>query len=230
LPITTTAGTWLDVRANLLVPATAAQVLVLGPRGQPHAVPSTLAQGVVRARFRADRDGPWLVQVLATVAGGPRPVAEARLFAGAAPTSLSGPSRAPGEEAAQVADPADFLLAMVNGARHGEGLAPLRNDERLGRIARAHAEAMRATRRLAHDAADGSPGDRVQNAGIAARAVGENVARAADATHAHRTLWQSPSHRSNLLDPGFDSCGMGVASDEDGTLWVCELFANLALP
>jgi uncharacterized protein YkwD len=230
LPITTTVGKWLDVRARLLVPATEARVLVLGPRGEPHAVPSTFAEGLVRARFRADRDGPWLVQVLATVAGGPRPVAEARVFAGDPPTSLAGPSRAPGEGAAPDAAPADSILAMVNGARKSEGLGPLRKDERLGRIARAHAEAMRDARRLAHDAADGTPGDRVQNAGIAARAVGENVAHAADATHAHRTLWQSPSHRSNLLDPAFDSVGVGVASDDDGTIWVCELFAKLASP
>jgi uncharacterized protein YkwD len=119
---------------------------------------------------------------------------------------------------------------MVNGARASEGLGALRRDARLDRIARSHAEAMRAERRLAHEAADGSPGDRVQNAGILARSVGENVARAADANHAHRTLWQSPSHRSNLLDAGFDSCGIGVAPDADGTIWVCELFAKLPSP
>ncbi len=230
LPIHTRAGTWLEVKARLLVPATEAKVVVLGPHGQPHAVPSTLEQRSVRARFHADRAGPWLVQVLATVAGGPRPVAEARVFAGDAPKTLGGASRAPGEQAATDGDPADSIFAMVNGARRSEGLGPLRRDPRLERVARAHAEAMRAERRLAHDAADGSPGDRVQNAGIAARAVGENVARAADAKHAHRTLWQSPSHRSNLLERGFDSCGIGVVSDADGTIWVCELFATLGRP
>jgi uncharacterized protein YkwD len=227
LPMHTSAGTWLEVTARLRVPATEAKVLVLGPRGRPHAVPSTLEQQLVRARFRADRAGPWLVQVLATVAGGPRPVAEARVFAGDAPKTLSGASPAPGEQAATNADPGDALFAMVNGARESEGLGLLRRDPRLERVARAHAEAMRAERRLAHDVTDGSPSDRVQNAGIAARAVGENVARAADPKHAHRTLWQSPSHRSNLLERGFNACGIGVASDADGSIWVCELFASL---
>jgi uncharacterized protein YkwD len=51
------------------------------------------------------------------------------------------------------------------------------------------------------------------------------VAHAADARHAHRTLWASPSHRSNLLESRFDAVGVGSATGSDQTVWVCEVFA-----
>ena len=81
---------------------------------------------------------------------------------------------------------------------------------------------------LAHDTGLGTPAERAARAGIDARVLGENVAHALDAERAHRTLWASPSHRKNLLDPRFDALGLGVAVDsDDGSLWVSEIFARL---
>lgn len=228
LPTNARPGAWLELRARLLVPASGAEVLVLGPRGAPHGVPTSFDGEHVRARFNVDHEGAWLVQVLASVEGGPRPVAEAMVFAGAAPATLAPSRRAPGEARARGLAPVDAIAAMVNGARASEGLGRLARDARLDRVAQAHAETMRAAHRLAHEGTDGSPADRVAQAGIAASAVGENVAHAADAESAHRTLWHSPSHRSNLLETHFDALGVGVAQDADGTLWVCEVFAGLA--
>jgi len=202
-------------------------VIVLGPRGEPHAVTSSLDRGEVKARFHVDREGLWLVQVLATIAGGPRPVAEALVLAGSRPETLVASLPAPGENDGTAADPAAALAGMVNGARGSEGLTRLTRDARLDRAAQAHAEVMRDEHQLAHEGRDGSPSDRLERVGVAAHTVGENVAHAADAAHAHRTLWQSPSHRSNLLESRFDTFGVGVAGDADGTLWVCELFAAI---
>lgn len=226
LPTQANVGAWLDVSARLLVPASEVKVVVLGPRGQAHSVPSSFTGGSVRARFHVDRDGAYLVQVLATVDGGPRPVAEAAVHAGAEPSSLLAAAPAPGEDAHGAGPPADALARMVNAARASEGVAPLRRDPRLDRVAEAHARAMLAAAALAHDAGDGSPNDRLVAAGVPATAVGENVAHAADARHAHRTLWRSPSHRSNLLEAGYDSMGLGAAQDEAGNLWVCEVFVR----
>jgi uncharacterized protein YkwD len=61
---------------------------------------------------------------------------------------------------------------------------------------------------------------------IAARRVGENVARARTLQRAHRVLWDSPSHRGNVLDPGFDALGIGVVRTDDGDVVVCELFVD----
>lgn len=227
LPTSVRIGAWLDFRAGLLVPANEVEVLVLGPRGLPHRVPAVLSGGEARARVHVDREGMFLVQLLANVEGGPRPVAEALVFAGSTPNSRFSALPAPGEAAAVATDePAQALLSMLNTARNTEGLAPLAADARLTAVAQAHAEAMRRTKRVAHDAGDGSPLDRASALELALGAIAENVAHAGDAAHAHRALWASPSHRSNLLDPRFEAIGIGVASDDDGSIWVCELFAH----
>ncbi|HEY3667136.1 MAG TPA: CAP domain-containing protein, partial [Polyangiaceae bacterium] len=226
LPTRVRVGQWLDVRAVLRVPASDAKLVVLGPRGAPHAVPTSFADGQARARFNADSPGPWLVQLLAAVDGGPRPLLEAWVFAGTEPPSELSVPKAPGEEAAQSsADPSAALYTMVNAARQSERLPPLTRDARLEELARAHAEAMRRARKTAHDAGDGDLNQRLEQQNLQL-AAGENVAHAGSATLAQRALWASPSHRENLLFPSFDLVGIGVAPDPDGTLWVCQVFGT----
>jgi len=225
LPTRARTGQWLSVSANTLVPTTAAKLVVLGPRGAPHAVPTSFDGRSLRARFNADRAGAWLVQVLAAVEGGPRPLLEALVFAGVEPSPELARSSAPGEEEASGKTPERALYAMIDRARASEGLAPLARAEELEALARAHAEAMRRAHKTAHDAGDGDLEERLERAGLRLQA-GENVAHAASAALAQRALWSSPSHRENLLLPAYDSVGVGVAADADGTLWVCEVFAS----
>jgi uncharacterized protein YkwD len=227
VPTSVRPGTWVTVDARLLVPAQAASVLVLGPRGAARRVPTSFGGSRVTARFSADHEGAWLVQVLATVEGGPRPVAEAVVHVGASPPTRFASAPVPGEESGGDADPGTSLLAMVNAARRAEGLSPVRADPALMELATRHASAMRDAQRLAHDIGQGTPDQRAERAGLVPKALGENVAHAMDVRGAHRTLWASPSHRGNLLDPRFDSVGIGTAIGEDGTLWVCEVFGRL---
>jgi uncharacterized protein YkwD len=225
LPTRARVGTWLDLRAVLLVPATAVEVIVLGPRGRPHGVLASLSGTRVRARFRTDREGTWLVQVLATTATGPRVVAEALVAAGSAPPEVFDATPAPGEASdASFATAGDALVAMVNGARASEGLGRLKRDERLDQLAAEQAEAMRNQKSLSHDASGKSLDERVS--GLALRSAGENVAHATDVARAHRSLWKSPSHRENMLHPDFELVGVGVAKDDDGSIWVAEIFAK----
>lgn len=227
-PLTTTAhvGQWLDVTAHALVPTSDAKVVVLGPRGGPRAIPTSVDQGTVRARFAPSSRGSWLVQVVADVATGPRPVAEALVHADASPPAGYHAAPAPGEEAgASGGDDGDALVRMVNAARASEGLGPLRRDADLDTAAREQAEAMRDARVLGHDVGKGSVGDRLAALGLSPRAYGENVARAATPGRAHRAIWSSPSHRSNVLEPRYDSVGVGVARGPEG-LWVAEVFAD----
>ncbi|HEY0468321.1 MAG TPA: CAP domain-containing protein, partial [Polyangiaceae bacterium] len=226
LPTRARIGQWIEVRATLRVPATEAKLVVLGPRGAPHPVPTSLDNGRVRARFNADFPGAWLVQLLASVDGGPRPLLEALVFAGMEPPPTAQISKAPGEDArAATGDPRAALYAMVDAARESERSAPLSRDARLETLAQAHAEAMRSARRTAHDTGDGDLNQRLERAGLELSA-GENVAHAGSAALAQRALWASPSHRENLLFRGFDVVGIGVAPDTDGTLWVCQVFAS----
>jgi uncharacterized protein YkwD len=190
-------------------------------------VPTSFDGRKVRARFHADRPGPFLVQLLANVAGGPRPLLEATTYADVRPPASYFDEAAPGERVVTLdMDPPESLLAMLNAARESEGSRALRRDSMLDEIARNHAEAMRKLGRIAHDAGDGDPQARVLAAGVDAMWTGENVAHAPDVTLAHRALWRSPSHRENLLQSRFDRVGIGISRDADGYVWVCEVFAD----
>jgi uncharacterized protein YkwD len=227
MPTRVRAGQWLDVRARLLVPATDAKVVVLGPVGRPKTVLSSLQVDQVVARFSADRGGPWLVQVVASVRSGPRPVAEAVVHADVEPPSAFYASPAPGEHGAVAGDDAATAIArMVNAARASERLPSLQRDARLDALARTQAGAMRTARRVGHDVGLGDVKGRITASGLDVAAAGENVSHAANAQRAHRALWASPSHRGNLLHPRYNSLGVGTATDSDGSLWVCEVFAD----
>ncbi len=73
LPTTARVGQWLTLDGTMLVPATGAKVVLLGPRGAPKAVTASLSGDRVHSSFAVDQPGGFLVQVLATVSTGPRP-------------------------------------------------------------------------------------------------------------------------------------------------------------
>ncbi|HEX3596029.1 MAG TPA: CAP domain-containing protein [Polyangiaceae bacterium] len=230
-PIPTGAhvGQWVRFDARMLVRATAAKLVVLGPSGLPRTVPTTLHDARVEATFAVERPGAFTVQLLATADRGPRPVLEASVFAGVDPPGDWVAWPAPGEETVDGnADDASALRTMINGARSREGLGLLASSDDLDRAAQEHATAMLRARQLAHDAGDGGPLERLHAHGIPASIAGENVAHESTLVRAHRALWTSPSHRSNLLDARFGELGVGIARDPDGSLWVCEIFVDCA--
>jgi uncharacterized protein YkwD len=94
----------------------------------------------------------------------------------------------------------------------------------LDAVAHRHVLAMVATGRVAHDVGDGLPHERLGEAGVTATRVGENVASAPSLRRIHRVLWDSPSHRENLLDPGFSRVGVALVRDGHGKLWAAEVF------
>jgi uncharacterized protein YkwD len=168
-----------------------------------------------------------LIQVLATVSTGPRPVLEAMIHAGTTPPSQFVPSSAPGESAAAGAkDDDDGMLRMINAARASEQLAPLARDPALDRVAKAHSEEMLKARMVGHDVGTGDPAVRLRAANIRARIAGENVATASTLENAHRALWSSPSHRGNLLFDQFTKVGVAVIRAPDGMVWVTEMFSG----
>jgi uncharacterized protein YkwD len=227
LPVRTRVGRWLTLAAHLLVPAEAARVVLLGPDDSVRSVPTTFADDQVRSVFSVDRAGAWRIQLLATTATGPRPVLEAWVFVDSEPFSAAPTEQVPGEASSSAAvNDTDVLLGSINAARSASGRAPLARDGVLDRVAAEHARAMRDRDTAAHDLGDGSPEERAARAGIVARRVGENVAHARDLRRAHRALWVSPSHRETLLSERFAAVGLGVATSPDGSVWLCELFAD----
>lgn len=227
LPARARTGEWLTFTAALHVPATNAKLVVLGPRGLPRTVPTSIDRttGNVRARFALDRPGAFTVQLVGDLASGPQPLLEARVFADVEPSDDETPSPAPGEDAAASND-ATALGRMIAALRSSESLPPLARDERLDALALAHAQKMKLARAVAHDLGDGDLALRFETAGLSAKVVGENVARARSVALAHRALHASPSHRMNLLRTDLTHVGLGVATSDDGDVYVCEVFAS----
>lgn len=224
IPLRQRTGTFVRFEAALGVKATDAQLVVLGPNGRPKSVLTSLSASGINATFSADQPGRWVAQLLATTASGPRPLLEVEFYADSAPPS--GPDAAPVPGEGPVEGPPEHRLTVwLNAARATQGLKKLRRNAQLDTLALAHARAMREQNLLAHDVGDGNPKERIVAAGLAPRLAGENVARARSLERAHRTLWLSPSHRGNLLHPGFTEVGIGIVQDEKGNWWVAELFA-----
>lgn len=222
LPVRSRTGAWLDVRAVLHVPARGARIVVLGARGVPRTVGTTLEGDRVRARFALDRPGPFTVQLVADLESGPRPVLEARVFADVEPTTAD--ETAPGEDLGGDDDRA--LERMVDAVRRLEQRPALKRDPRLDALARAHVEQLKRAGAVVHDVGDGNFAARFEAEGLRARVVGENVARARSLVLAHRTLHASPSHRLNLLNAQYTHIGLAVTRDDGGRVYVCEVFAS----
>jgi uncharacterized protein YkwD len=227
LPTTARVGQWLTLEGTMLVPASAVKVVLLGPRGAPKTVLASLSKETIRSTFAVDQPGAWLVQVLATVSTGPRPVLEAMVYAGSSPPSRFVAAPAPGEEAAKgAADDADAVLRMVNAARAAEGMPPLARDARLDKLAQVHTEDMLKAKMVGHNVGSGDLRARMSASGMRAKVAGENLASAKSLEHAHRALWASPSHRDNTLYGDFRLMGVAVARADDGTVWVTEVFVG----
>jgi uncharacterized protein YkwD len=228
LPIHARVGQFLTVDARLHVHASAASVMVLGPDGWPRSLLTAFDGTHVRARFAPDSPGEFAVQVVADTSDGPRPVIEASVFADVPPPARLADQTAPGEEEADdgVSGDAERLARMVNAARASAGLSRLARDRAIDGVALEHARRMAQAGRLAHDAGDGSPADRIAQAGMRLREAGENVAHAVDVALAHRLIWSSPAHRANLLRRDFDKVGVAVVRDAQGEAWVVEMFAR----
>jgi uncharacterized protein YkwD len=143
-----------------------------------------------------------------------------------APVSLAGPEPASPEEART------RLLARVNALRAGGGVAAVQADGRLDAIAQAYAERMATQHFFAHVSPDGDAlPDRLEQAGYAYSASGENLGMAASPLAAHAAIEESPGHRKNLLDPAFERVGFGLARqsrDGGSEVVVVELLATPA--
>lgn len=60
------------------------------------------------------------------------------------------------------------------------------------------------------------------------RKLGENVGCGdVDVDVLHQKFMDSPAHKANIMDPEFDSIGIGVVYDSTGMMWVTEQFMDL---
>lgn len=110
------------------------------------------------------------------------------------------------------------VVAELNAVRLEHGLEPLRRSDALASAAGVHSREMVIAGYFAHESVDGTPfWARVKQfygRGASGRwLVGENLfwqAPSASARDAVRAWLQSPSHRANVLRPGFREVGVAA--------------------
>jgi uncharacterized protein YkwD len=165
------------------------------------------------------------VQLLADGPQGPRPVAElvpADASAPSPPPAQSSPERERGARSR----PTEALLARIDATRRTEGTRPLRLNQLLGTSAQRHAQRVCELGRVAHRLGEGDdPETRLREEHIAARSVGEAVARAGSSDAALSAIFRSPSHRMAVTDKAFTDVGIGQAFDTKGHSCVVVLLA-----
>jgi uncharacterized protein YkwD len=117
------------------------------------------------------------------------------------------------------------MLSHINTSRRESGLPALALNDRLCRVAKAHAVDMKLRRYFDHKTPEGTtPAQRVTRAEIHWSGVAENLASSYDSlVTVHRGLMESPGHRANILGD-YQEVGIGAATDTDRTLTVVEVF------
>jgi uncharacterized protein YkwD len=132
------------------------------------------------------------------------------------------------------------MLELVNrnrsdpetSAETGGRAQPLRWNENLAALARAHSHKMLEQAFFAHVEPDGRTlSTRLNEAGIPWQAAGENIAIYGTVQGAAAAFMDEPrfqhNHRGNILNPNYTDVGIGVVHGSDGSLYITEDFAAI---
>lgn len=134
-------------------------------------------------------------------------------FVAVAVVAVLGPLATGPAQAGYTAD----LTAMTNADRAAARLRALSTANDLQSLAQSRANEMARNGRIAHTT---SLGSKVSGW----KRLGENVGRGPQLRDIERAFMNSPSHRENILDPGFTQLGVGVTFDGKEYLYVAVLF------
>ncbi|MEW6283250.1 MAG: CAP domain-containing protein, partial [Candidatus Eremiobacterota bacterium] len=120
------------------------------------------------------------------------------------------------------------LLNRLNAERRGRGLAPLQLDPTMTEVGRERLQRMLETNRPGHFTPE-SPAAWLRARGLSFPKVGENLARADGPDQALSSMLESPSHKENLLYPGYRRVGVAALRAGSGYLF-CILFGGAPGP
>lgn len=121
------------------------------------------------------------------------------------------------------------LLEWVNEERTARHLYPLRSSPDLRALSTEHSKDMASQQKMSHFSSAGkSYLERLVETGLYFVEAGENVAVSDtfDAAFIHQGLMESPEHRENILNPNYDSVGIGVVYSKDRRYFVTQDFAQ----
>jgi len=115
-------------------------------------------------------------------------------------------------------------------AETGGRARPLKWNESLAAVARAHSRNMVEQRFLSHVGSDGRTYHmRIDQAGIPWLAGGENIAKWDTVRGAEATFMDDPNHRYNILNGFYTDVGIGIVPGPDGNLYITQDFVTTPL-
>ncbi|MGO1370191.1 CAP domain-containing protein [Senegalia sp. (in: firmicutes)] len=120
----------------------------------------------------------------------------------------------------------DKVIELVNVERGKNGLAPLKKNWELSRVARYKSTDMRDKNYFSHTSPTyGSPFDMMKDFDIKYSTAGENIARGQRTAQSVMDGWMnSEGHRKNILNSSFDEIGVGIAKDNNGGYYWTQMF------
>lgn len=166
------------------------------------------------------------------------PVFQATAAPGMQPENIPVYTRAPQPENTPTASTGDYTtislsaqeqkaLNLLNNDRAAHGLPALLPDPELSLIARIKACDMKENRYFAHESPTyGSAAEMLKHFGYAFNGVGENIAHHATVEKSQAAFMSSPGHRQNILGSQWTRVGVGVCIDDQGFVYVTQLFAR----
>ena len=120
----------------------------------------------------------------------------------------------------------DQVVVLVNRERVNRGLAPLKVNWELARVARYKSQDMVNKHYFSHYSPTyGSPFRMMEDFGLRFSAAAENIAMGQRTPAEVMAAWMSSAgHRANILSSAFTQIGVGAAKKADGTLIWTQMF------
>jgi uncharacterized protein YkwD len=128
----------------------------------------------------------------------------------------------------KISEDEQTIVDLTNKARAKEKLAPLKPNEVLFQIARAHSANMARQQKMEHVLDDKNPSDRAKAAGYKYSFIGENIA-AGDGwslDDVFQVWMDSEPHKKNILSKDFKEIGVGIARDSENKLYYTQVFGT----
>lgn len=118
------------------------------------------------------------------------------------------------------------VIRLANIERSKRGLATLKANWQLSRVARYKSQDMINKNYFAHQSPTyGSPFDMMESFGLRFASAGENIAMGQRSPQEVMTAWMnSPGHRGNILGTSFTEIGVGLAKDKYGRYYWTQMF------
>ena len=143
-----------------------------------------------------------------------------------APTPVPTPTPTPAP-APQVGLNADqqLMLDLINQERFKVGVAPLKIDAQLQKMAQVKSDEMVAKSYFSHTSPTyGSPFEMMKKFGITYSTAGVNIAGNSSVEGAHKALMNSPGHKENILKSSFNYVGIGITPSPTYGKVFCQAF------